>query len=102
MAKQIYVLETETKEIDGEVYVFKKLPTMKGLKLYAKLFDENTDHAEMIQELITNGVEKDGPIDAKLFDKIFAGKLAHLHKVFNEALEWQFEDVFQESGSEKE
>lgn len=97
----LYVRDSDIFTVDDTDYKFTKYPTMQGLSFYSRLSGDE-DRSQLIQQMIIAGVEVNNkPVDAQLFDRHFAGKLAHLMRVWEKLVEYQYEDVFQESDSEE-
>lgn len=87
------ILSQVEKEIDGENYVLKTFPAMVGLGIQHKMQTEGMT-PELTREVICKGSSKGSmDIDAKSFDKMFAGRYAHMFKLLGEIMKHNFGDM---------
>ena len=101
----INALPQETIEVDGIKYLVDAMPATEALKFMEKyLTDVNEGKIDLsvIKATICKYVTKDNlSITTQSFDVIFARKVAHLQRLFEKVLAYNFDDVFQESDSEE-
>ena len=92
------ILAQVEKEVDGESYVLKTFPAMVGLGIQHKMQTEGMT-PELTREVICKGASKGSmDIDAKSFDKMFAGRYAHMFKLLGEIMKHNFGDMDEEEG----
>lgn len=106
MAKQqILALPQEIVEVDGESYLVGAMPATAALQFmesHLSNINEGKIDLSVIKQIVCKYVSKDNmAIDANKFDIIFARKTAHLQRLFDAVLKYNFEDVFTESDSEE-
>lgn len=95
--------ELVIKEIGGTSYVMKMIPTMTALGIVSKL-EKHGFTPEVIFEVVSKGAAiGSASIDAKKFDKHFAGKIKELMELFAEILKHNnlFPEVEGEEGNEE-
>lgn len=94
-------LPQTTIEVDGVEYLITALPATYALEFmerYQDAISSGKSDLSTMKEVIVKSVCKDNkPITEKSFDIIFARKFKLLSKLYNEVLQYNFEDVFQES-----
>ena len=105
MAKPIMVLEQEDIEVGGVLYNVTAMSATDALMFMEKHIDSiNSGKVDLsvIKSVIVKYVTKDNmAITKDSFDYIFSRKVGHLQKLFEAVLKYNFDDVFQESGSEE-
>lgn len=105
-------LPAEDFEVDGENYTITALPATKGLEFlerYQEQIDTGKPDLSVMKQIICMSVTKDGKVisdktskGALSFDVLFARKLGHMRNLFNQVLEFNFGDVFNEAVGEEE
>lgn len=102
---QILALPQDTIDVDGEEYLVSAMPATEGLifmEKYQEALDAGKADLSQMKQIICKYVSKDSmQITAKSFDMIFARKYAHLQKLYQEVLQFNFSEVFQEPGSDE-
>jgi hypothetical protein len=103
-------LPQEPMEVDGVEYYITAMPATEGLKFmeqHQESIDTGKADLALMKKVVCMSVTKDGKVIGEKagngvlsFDVVFARKYGHLRKVYNAALEYNFEDVFQEPDSE--
>lgn len=105
MANQIMALPQEVITVDGEDYLVSAMSATAALQFMEKHLsniNEGKIDLSVIKQVVCKYVSKDNlQIDDKRFDIIFARKTAHLQRLFDAVLKYNFEDVFTESDSEE-
>lgn len=101
----IQFLPQETLVIDDIEYLVTAMPATEGLLFMGK-YQEAIDSgkADLIQmrDIICKYVSKGNmQITTQSFDTIFARKYAHLQKLYQDVLQFNFAEVFQEAGSDE-
>ena len=80
-------------EVDGESYILKTFPAMTGLGIQHRLGKDGMT-PELTQYIIMEGATKGSvTIDAKDFNKRFAGKYAHMFRLLGEVMKFNFPDM---------
>lgn len=106
MATQIMALPQEVLLVDDIEYLVTAMPATEGLMFmekYMEQIDSGKHDLSTIKQVVCKYVYKDNKqVTEKVFDIIFARKLVHLQKLFQEILKYNFEDVFTEPGTEEE
>lgn len=91
-------------QVDEEVYTVSAMPATAGLQFmekYQESMDSGKADLSLMKQVICKYVSKDNKaIDEKRFDVVFARRYVHLQKLFQEVLKYNFEEVFQEPGTE--
>lgn len=83
-------------ELDGEQYILKTFPAMTGLSIQHRLTKDGMT-PELTQYIIQEGAAKGSiSIDAKFFNKHFAGKYAHMFRLLGEIMKFNFPDMEEE------
>lgn len=104
-APQIQFLPQESITVDGEDYLVSAMPATQGLifmEKYQEAIDTGKADLSQMKQIICKYVSKDNiQITEKSFDMIFARKYAHLQKLYQEVLQYNFSEVFQEAGSDE-
>jgi len=94
---EIYVRPNKVVTIDGVDYKITAFPAMDALTYQFQLSNPTPT---LIQNMIMKGVSKDSVhIDAKKFEQLFAGKIPHLMKLYQEVIMFNFDDPLEESDS---
>lgn len=90
--------------VDEVEYMVEALPATYALEFMEKYQDaiqSGKSDLKTMKEVICKSVYKDNkPIDAKRFDVVFSRKFLHLSKLYQEVLQYNFEDVFSAPDSE--
>lgn len=98
-------LPQETLTVDDVEYLVTAMPATASLQFmeqYQESIDSGKADLATMKKIICKYVVKDNAvIDDKKFDIIFARKLGHLGKLYQAVLEYNFQDVFGEAGSEE-
>lgn len=106
MAAQIMALPQEVVVVDDVEYLVTAMSATDGLMFmekYMTQMDSGKHDLSTIKQVICKYVYKDNKqITEKVFDIVFARRLVHLQKLFQEVLKYNFEDVFTEPGTEVE
>lgn len=101
----IQYLPQETLTIDGVDYLVSAMPATEGLifmEKYQEAIDSGKADLSQMKQIICKYVSKDNlQITSQSFDTIFARKYAHLQKLYQEVLQFNFSEVFQEAGSDE-
>lgn len=104
MVSKIMALPQETLEVDGEEYLVTAMAATDGLQFmekYMESLDTGKHDLSVIKQVICKYVCKDNKsITENVFNIIFARRLVHLQKLFQEVLKYNFEDVFTEPDTE--
>ena len=105
-------LPSEDFEVDGVSYTITALPATKGLEFlerYQEQIDSGKPDLSVMKQIICMSVTKDNKVisdkasgSALSFDILFARKLGHMRNLFNQVLEFNFGDVFNEAAGEDE
>lgn len=98
-------LPQTTIDIDGVEYLVTSFPATEGLR-FMEAQQESIDNGKadlaLMKQVICKYVCKDGiQITDKSFDVIFALKYGHLRKLYQEVIEYNFGEVFQDDGGEE-
>lgn len=98
-------LPQEAIEVDGVEYLVTAMTATDGLQFmekYQESIDSGKADLSLMKQIVCKYVVKDNAaIDGKKFDIIFARKMGHLGKLYQEVLKYNFEDVFNEAGLEE-
>ena len=99
-------LPQETLVIDEVEYLVTALPASYALQFmekYQEAIQTGKSDLATMREVIVKSVCKDNKqITASSFDVLFARKYQHLHKLYNEIIEYNFaSEGFQEDGGEE-
>ena len=103
---QIQFLPQESITVDDEEYLVSAMPATQGLifmEKYQEAIDSGKADLSQMKQIICKYVSKDNmQITEKSFDMIFARKYAHLQKLYQEVLQYNFAEVFQQADSDEE
>lgn len=105
MATIDFATEQTSKTVGDREYLITAMPASVGLKWMEK-HQESLDSGKfdnaLMREVICMWVSfENRPIDQKRFDVLFSRKYAHVKKLYNEVIAFNFEELFQEPGSEE-
>lgn len=101
----IQYLPQETLVIDNTEYLVSAMPATEGLifmEKYQEAIDAGKADLSQMKQIICKYVSKDNlQITGSSFDMIFARKYAHLQKLYQEVLQFNFAEVFQQADSDE-
>ncbi len=86
-------MEQKDLELDGEKYLLSVFTATVGLNFQYRLGQEGLS-PDLVKDLVMKGCTKGSvQIDAKLFDRHFAGKYGHLFRLAEEIIKYNFDDI---------
>lgn len=107
MAKTLSQLPSESFEIDEVKYVANALPTTLAIMIQDVLIENGETPGwrpdiDLVRKIVVGSrMESEGKaIDKDEFEYHFARRTLHLYKVVDALIQWNFQDVFTEGGSE--
>jgi len=99
------LMEQTTVTVDDIEYLITALPTTEGLKFFERFREQliaEKEDLSLQKSLVISCVDKGGiRITQETFDKLFSRKYAHLKKLYDEVLKWNYPDFFVLPGSEE-
>lgn len=98
-------LPQEIIRVEDQDYLVTAMPATKGLQ-FMEAQQESIDSGKadlaLMKKVICDYVCKDGlQITDKSFDIIFSRKFGHLRKLYQEVIEYNFSEVFEQDGGEE-
>lgn len=107
MAKTLSQLPSESFEIDEVKYVANALPTTLAIMIQDVLIENGETPGwrpdiDLVRKIVVGSrMESEGKaIDKDEFEYHFARRTLHLYNVVDALIQWNFQDVFMEGGSE--
>jgi hypothetical protein len=107
MAKTLSQLPSESFEIDEVKYVANALPTTLAIMIQDVLIENGETPGwrpdiDLVRKIVVGSrMESEGKaIDKDEFEYHFARRTLHLYNVVDALIQWNFQDVFTEGGSE--
>lgn len=98
-------LEQITLTIDDQEYLCTAMPATQGLAFLEKhqeALDKGKPDLAMMRQIICKYVSKDNmQITEQVFDSFFSRKYGTLQKLYQEVLQFNFAEVFQQPDSEE-
>lgn len=89
-------------EMEERLYILTQLPATKGLEVQLKL-DSGVFSADLVREVVSMSTALGSvKLEGKRYEEHFAGRYAHLMKLFNEILDFNFGENFPEGVSEEQ
>lgn len=98
-------LEQVTLTVDDQDYLCTAMPATQGLAFLEKhqeALDKGKPDLAMMKQIICKHVSKDNmQITEQVFDTFFSRKYGTLQKLYQEVLQFNFAEVFQQPDSEE-
>ena len=96
---EVYERPSVEVTVDGEQYKIVAYPAMTALDFQFEMSNGMTP--KLIRDMIRKGVSKNGvAFTDETFERTFTGRIPHMMKVWEEAVEFNYKDPLEESDSE--
>lgn len=101
-----FATEQTTVEVDEREYLLTAMPATMGLSFMVEnqeILDNGKPDQALMKKVITSGLVsfENKVVDAKRFDILFSRRYAHIRKLYNEIIKFNFEELFQSPDSEE-